>query len=522
MKTDLTRILLGVVCAVSLAQPAIAEKAASTRPNIVFLFSDDHAVQAIGAYGSKVNETPNIDRIAEAGALFRRNYCANSICSPSRACVLTGKHSHMNGVTRWQKFDGSQFTFPKALQKAGYATGMFGKWHLGSKPTGFDEWMVYPAQGHYYNPDYRTPEGNKKIQGYCVEITTGLALDFIKRHKGADKPFLLMCQFKAPHRTWMPGPKYLHKYDDVTIPEPATLFDDYKGRLSLASKQRMEIDRHMHMGYDLKVPTPNEGRWGRIFDYKRMTPAQRKAWDAAYGPKNKAFKEAHLTGRALVKWKYQRYMKDYLRCIAAVDDNVGRILDYLKAEGLDKNTIVVYSADQGFYTGEHGWFDKRWMYEESYRMPFMMKWPGVIKPGTEVEKLTQNIDFGPTFLDAAGLPVPAEVQGRSMLPILKDPKAPWRDALYYHYYDHGGEHQVPRHEGVSTGRYKLIHYYTTDEWELFDREKDPHELLSVYGDPAYAKIRKELEGKLEDLKKLYNAPPVKTGPAAWAGKGKKK
>ncbi len=519
MKTDPFRAILGVICAASFAQIAIAEDAATSRPNIVFLFSDDHAVQAIGAFGSKVNKTPNIDRIAEGGALFPRNYCANSICSPSRACVLTGKHSHINGVTRWQEFDGSQFTFPKALQKAGYSTAIYGKWHLRSKPTGFDEWMVYQGQGHYYNPDYRTPKGPKRITGYSVEVTTDRALDFIKRHKDDGKPFLVMCQYKAPHRTWMPGPKYLHKYDDVTIPEPSTLFDDYKGRTSLPSKQRMEIDRHMRMDYDLKVPN---AKGKGIFDHNRMTPGQRKQWDAAYGPKNKAFKEAHLTGRDLVKWKYQRYMKDYLRCIAAVDDNVGRVLDYLKAEGLDKNTIVVYSSDQGFYTGEHGWFDKRWMYEESYRMPLVMRWPGVIKPGTVVNKLTQNIDFGPTFLEAAGVSVPEDVQGRSMVPILENPDAPWRDALYYHYYDHGGEHQVPRHYGVSTDRYKLIHYYTSDEWELFDREKDPHELRSVYDDASYAEVRKELEAKLKELQKLYKTPPVKVGPAAGGGKPKKK
>ena len=509
MHTQSFRVFLGAVCAVSLAQPLLAKDAAKTesRPNIVFLFSDDHAVRAISAYANAVNKTPNIDRIAEQGALFVRNYCANSICSPSRACVLTGKHSHLNGVTRWQKFNGGQFTFPKALQKAGYATGMFGKWHLTSDPTGFDEWMVFPAQGHYYNPDYRTPKGNKRIEGYCVDITTGLALDFLKRHKDADKPFLLMCQFKAPHRTWMPATRYLHLYDDVTIPEPPTLFDDYKTR-PFAAKQRMEIDRHMHMGYDLKVPTPSEKRWGRIFDHQRMTPAQRKAWDEAYGPKNKKFKEAHLTGRALVKWKYQRYMKDYLRCIAAVDENVGRILDYLKEQGLDKNTIVVYSSDQGFYTGEHGWFDKRWMYEESYRMPFMLRWPGVVEPGTVIDKLIQNIDFAPTFLEAAGLPAPAEVQGRSLVPILKNPKAPWRDALYYHYYDHGGEHQVPRHYGVSTARYKLLRFYTPGQegWELYDREKDPHELRNVYDDPAYAETVKMMKKKLEEVKKLYKAP----------------
>jgi len=486
-------------------------------PNIIFMFADDHAVQAISAFGSKINKTPNIDRIAENGAKFTRNFCANSICSPSRACVITGKHSHMNGVTEWQKFDGSQFTFPKALQAAGYSTGIFGKWHLGSNPTGFDEWMVYPGQGHYYNPVYRTPQGNKKITGYSVDVTTDQALGFLQRSKDSGKPFLLMCQFKAPHRTWMPATRFLHKYDDVTIPEPDTLFDDYSDRASPAAKHRMGIDKHMRMSYDLKVPN---AKGKGIYDHGRMTPEQRAAWDAAYGPKNKAFKDANLKGKELVKWKYQRYIKDYLRCIAAVDENVGRILDFLKENGLDKNTIVVYSADQGFYLGEHGWFDKRWMYEESFRMPLIISWPGVIKPGTTISQLTQNIDFAPTFLEAAGLPVPAEIQGVSLIPLFKDPKAPWRDALYYHYYNHGGnkiqprgEHGVPRHCGVRTERYKLIQYYTTGEWELFDLKNDPEELHSEYDNPEYAAIRKELKSKLDKLVKQYDAPIVEVGKA---------
>ncbi len=487
------------------------------RPNILFIFSDDHAVQAISTFGSRINQTPNIDRIAEQGARFTRTFCANSICSPSRACVLTGKHSHMNGVTEWQKFDGSQFTFPKTLQAAGYHTGIFGKWHLKSDPTGFDEWMVYYGQGHYYNPDYKTPEGKKRINGYSVDATTDLALDFIKRNRGSGKPFVAMCQYKAPHRTWMPATRYLKKYDDVTIPEPETLFDDYSARATPAAKHRMGIDKHMRMPYDLKVPN---AKGGGIYDHNRMTPKQRTAWDAAYDPKNKAFKEASLSGKELVKWKYQRYIKDYLRCIAAVDENIGRILDYLKAEGLDKNTIVVYSSDQGFYLGEHGWFDKRWMYEESFRMPLVMSWPGVIKPGTTISQLTQNIDFAPTFIEAAGLPVPDEIQGLSLLPLFADASAPWRDALYYHYYNHGGnqlqprgEHGVPRHHGVRTERYKLIQYYTTGEWELFDLEKDPQEMHSEYDNPEYAPIKKELNLKLDAIIKQYKAPVVEIGKA---------
>ncbi len=488
----------------ALALPAWAGagKTPARRPNIVFLFTDDHAYQAIGAYGSKVNQTPNIDRIAREGALFRNNFCANSICGPSRACILTGKHSHINGFLRNSiVFDGSQVTFPKLLQSAGYTTAIYGKWHLESDPTGFDEWMVYPGQGRYYNPDYSTPEGTRRIEGYSVEITTDLALDFLQRNKDSAKPFLLMCQYKAPHRGWIPGPKYLHKYDDVTFPEPETLFDDYKGRATPASKQEMEIDRHMEMGIDLKVPIDACPEWGR------MTEAQQKDFAAAYEAENEAFQKANLQGKDLVRWKYQRYMRDYLRCVAAVDDNIGRLLDYLEQSGLDDNTIVVYSSDQGFYLGEHGWFDKRWMYEESFRMPLVMRWPGKIKPGTEVKELTQNIDFAPTFLEAARIEPPQEIQGESLLPLVTGRGAKhWRKSLYYHYYEYPGWHSVAKHYGVRTERYKLIHYYTCGEWELFDLKKDPHEMTSVYGRPEYAKVQKKLEAELARLRKFYKVP----------------
>jgi arylsulfatase A-like enzyme len=480
------------------------ESISAKPPHIVFLFSDAHAIQAISAYGSKINKTPNIDRIANEGAIFLRNYCANSICAPSRACVLTGKHSHMNGQrTNFDTFDGAQQTFPKLLQKKGYTTAIFGKWHLKTNPTGFDEWMIYPGQGVYYNPDYITPDGKKKIHGYAVEVTTNLALDYLKRNKDG-KPFLLMCQFKAPHRNWMPGPKYLHMYDDVTIPEPETLFDDYKGREKPASRHRMGIDNDMTFYYDLKVPQKH-GRYDGLMKsfMHRMTPDQLAAWKKAYDPKNKIFMESHLEGKDLVRWKYQRYVKDYLRCVAAVDDNVGRILDYLHESGLDKNTIVVYSSDQGFYLGEHGWFDKRWMYEESFRMPLLMRWPGKIKPGTKIDKLTQNIDFAPTLLEAAGANVPKDIQGKSLLPLLSGKDVDWRKSLYYHYYEEGGGHGVTRQYGVRTANYKLIHYYAYNKWELFDMKKDPHEMKNLYKNPEYMKIRKDLEAELARLERLY-------------------
>jgi N-acetylglucosamine-6-sulfatase len=332
------------------------------QPNILFIFSDDHAVRAISAYGDSLNRTPNIDRIASEGVLFRNNFCANSICAPSRACVLTGKHSHANGLrTNRDRFDGTQTTFPKLLQAAGYRTAIVGKWHLQSDPVGFDYWEIYPGQGSYYNPEYKTAQGLRKTTGYSVELTTDRAVAWMREQSKTPEPFLLMCQFKAPHRTWAPGPKHLDLYADTTFPLPDTFYDTYKGRASPAARHRMGIREHMRMDYDLKVPArPDE----KVHEVVRMTPEQRATWDRAFGPRNAAFKKAGLKGRALAEWKYQRYIKNYLRCVAAVDDGVGRLLDELERLGLDDNTIVVYSSDQGFFLGEHGWFDKRWMYEE--------------------------------------------------------------------------------------------------------------------------------------------------------------
>ncbi len=494
-----------ILLAAAALLPALAS-AEPARPNIVFIFADDHALQAISAYnyrGRSLNQTPNIDRIAKEGAIFRNNFCANSICSPSRATVLTGKHSHLNGVTTWEKFDGSQFTFAKALQAAGYTTAIFGKWHLTSDPTGFDEWMVHPGQGSYHNPDFITPQGNKRIPGYATDVTTDLSLDFIKRHKEQGKPFLVMCQYKAPHRTWQPPATEAGRRTAGNFAEPPNLFDTYEGRGKPVARHLMGIDRHMKMDYDLKVPVEKSNEWAR------MSETQREAYHHFYDEENKVFLEAKLTGQELVRWKYQRYLRDYLSCVDAIDSNVGRILDFLKESGLDKNTLVVYSSDQGFFLGEHGWFDKRWMYEESFRMPLLMRWPGHVEPGTEIGQLTQNIDFAPTFLAAAGLPVPQEVQGRSLLPLLAKEPVIWRDALYYHYYDGPGEHGVAKHYGVRTERYKLIRFYADDAWELYDLEKDPYEMHSVYDDPEYAKIREELTAKLDALKKEY-ADPIRT------------
>lgn len=480
-----------------------------TRPNILVIFSDDHACAAIGAYGSRINETPNIDRIAREGAVFLNNTCCNSICAPSRAAVLTGKHSHANGQrTNLDTFDGSQATFPKMLQQAGYQTALIGKWHLRSDPTGFDHWDILPGQGEYYNPDFISPEGKRTLYGYNTDVVTDLSIRWMQEQRDQSKPFLLMCQYKAPHRTWLPNIKHLDLYEDVDIPEPPNLFDDYSGRTSSLAKNEATIERHMYMAYDLQVPPPKEAKdaeYSRGNALGRMSPAQRRAWDAAFGPRNEAFKKANLQGKDLVRWKYQRYIKNYLRCIASIDENVGRLLDYLEWSGQLDNTLVVYASDQGFYLGEHGIYDKRWMYEESLRMPLVVRWPGTIPAGTRVEALTQNIDFAPTFLEAAGITPPAEMQGRGLVPLMRDPASPWRDAIYYHYYE-VGEHGVPKHDGVRTARYKLIHFYDADEWEFFDLEKDPNEMRSVYEDPAHAQQVAELKATLQRLRTEYKVP----------------
>ena len=488
--------------------------ARAKQPNIVFLFTDDHAVQSIGAYGSKINQTPNLDRLADEGVVFLNSFCANSICGPSRACILTGKHSHKNGFRQnGDRFDGKQVTFPKLLQQAGYQTAMIGKWHLSSDPTGFDHWEILPGQGSYYNPDLYSAKGKKRYEGYVTDIITDLALDWLKQ-RDSDKPFLLMCQQKAPHRIWAPNIKYLNKYDDITIPEPNTLFDNYENRSPTLKENIMSIDTHFYYDYDLKVPqhVPFASKRERKLknrEYARMNKTQKAAWDAAYQPKNEAFLKTPPKGKDLVRWKYQRYIKDYLRCIDSVDENVGRVLDFLKANGLEENTIVVYSSDQGFYLGEHGWYDKRWMFEESLKMPLIVRWPGVIKAGVKNKNLVQNIDYAPTFLQAAGADIPSDIQGRSMVPIMKNPNASWRDAIYYHYYEHGGEHNVPRHEGVRDNRYKLINFYSNDGLNLFDLEKDPNEMFNVAQNPEYYNVLQELKNKLQLARKQYDLPPLK-------------
>ena len=469
------RGLLGAVC-VTAAGP----------PNIVWMFSDDHAYQAIGAYGGRLekeNLTPHIDRIAREGMVFDRAYVANSICAPSRATLLTGKHSHLNGKhTNGGRFNHDQQQFQKILQKSGYQTAMIGKIHLAGMMQGFDYWEVLPGQGQYVNPRFITEQGQTQYKGHSTDVITDRALKWLETGLDTSKPFMLMVHYKAAHRRWTPAERFVKPFSTRTFAEPENLLDDYSGRGAAALNQKMTIARHMSMGADLKVG-------------KR--------------PDRRAYLEGkEREGDEMTRWKYQAYMQDYLACVAGIDENVGRILKYLEDQGLDKNTVVLYSSDQGFYLGEHGWFDKRFMYEESFRTPLLARWPGIIKPGSRNDDLVQNIDFAETFLDIAGAPIPADMQGKSLVPLLRGKTpADWRSSLYYHYYE-GGGHGVPRHEGVTTKRYKLIRFYSkTDEaWELYDLKRDPREMASVHDNPEYEMIRETLHKELAALKNTYGVP----------------
>lgn len=482
---------------------------AAEQPNIVFIFTDDHCEQALSAYDPARITTPNMDRIASAGMRFQRCYVTNAICGPSRAVIQTGKYSHLNGFVRnGNRFNGDQQTFPKLLQSAGYQTAVIGKWHLATTPQGFDYYDVLKGQGPYYNPPMLT--ANEKGEpvshphtGYTTDIITDKTLDWLKGQRDPDRPFMVMCQHKAPHRNWMPGPKYLNWLDDQHIPEPDTFLDDYSGRTQAASKQTMTIRKHLNPR-DLKL----EG-------HGTMNAEQTKVWDAAYGPKNEAFRKAepNMSESEILSWKYQRYVKDYLRCVKSVDDGIGRVLDYLDESGLAENTVVIYSSDQGWYLGEHGWFDKRWMYEESLKTPLLVRWPNKVAAGTVNDDIVSNLDFAETFLDIAQTDVPADMQGRSLVPILtgNTPKD-WRKSFYYHYYENPGGHNVARHYGVTTGTHKLIHYYalegqTIDDWEMFDLKNDPNELKSIYGDPAHKELQETLMAELTRLRTFYQVTP---------------
>jgi len=485
--------------------------AAAERPNIVLIFSDDHAYQAISAYGDprRLIDTPNIDRIAREGMRFDRCLVPNSICGPSRATVLTGTYNHINGFVNnagGARFDSSQATFPKLLQAAGYQTAMIGKWHLGSDPTGFDFWQVLPGQGVYYNPPMIRNGERVATRGYVTDIIGDVTLDWLKQ-RDRSKPFLLMTQHKAPHRPWAPALRHLDHDGGRVYPEPATLFDDYAGRGLAERDQDMTIDRTMTMDKDMKFAIPAD-----------LPPELHAAWNAYYGPRNAAFTANPPTGRDLVRWKYQRYLHDYLGTIRAVDENVGRVLDYLEREGLTENTIVIYASDQGFFLGEHGWFDKRWIFEESVRTPLIVRWPGVTAAGSVNRNLVSTVDFAQTFLDAAGVAAADRMQGRSFKSLLAGATpADWRKSFYYGYYEYPDPHRVRPHEGVVTDRYKLVRFFGTGEdyTELFDLQTDPQELRDVARDPAYAATFKELEAELGRLRAELKVPA--TIPPAWMG-----
>jgi arylsulfatase A-like enzyme len=482
--------------------------------------SDDHAYQAISAYDNKLIETPNIDRIAKMGMLFTQASVTNSICAPSRATILTGKHSHLNGkIDNHFPFDTTNVTFPQLLQNAGYQTAMFGKLHFGNNPKGFDQFKILPGQGSYYNPEFITKkEGNIKVEGYVTDIVTDMTLDWLQKERKADQPFMLMYLHKSPHRPWLMAERHMEEFTNRTFPEPETLFDDYSGRTSPAGEAEMNILKDMGWSGDNKLNPAvmkqlgiaDVGGYDSIrykSEFARFTPAQAANFKKYYGPIEEEFVKNYpsMTDADKMRWKYQRYMQDYLGTIKAVDENVGRLLDYLEANKLMENTIIVYTSDQGFYLGEHGWYDKRFIYDESFKTPLLVAWPGRTKSGTRSDALVQNLDFAQTFLEAAGVKAPTDMQGESMIPLLTGKTEKWtRDAVYYHYYEYPAEHMVNRHYAIVTKEYKLIHYYfVEDQWELIDRIKDPMELKNVYDDPAYAAVKKDLHTRLDALRVKY-------------------
>ncbi len=502
----------------------VAEPEKSERPNILFVMSDDHAYQAVSAYFDDLMQTPNIDRLANEGAIFTRATVTNSICAPSRAVMLTGTHSFVNGkVDNHLPFNWDQPLFPKLLQENGYQTAMIGKIHLDGIPKGFDFSMVLPGQGHYFNPVFLIEGEEIIIEGHVTDIITDRTLEWLKNDRDPDKPFCVLYHHKAPHREWEPAERHFRAYTQKTFREPATLFDDYEGRGTAAKTAEMNILLHKNWAGDSKLfpetmeklgiePTvigPNE----RSFDLEtlertigRYNEEQLAAWKEVYGQINEDFIRDYpsMSQEDLMRWRYQRYMQDYLGTIAGIDENLGRVLDYLDEAGLADNTIVVYTSDQGFYLGEHGWFDKRFMYEESFRTPLLIRYPKEIKPGTQIDKLVQNLDFAPTFLDYTGVEIPEVMQGRSFRQLLNGESQQWRDAVYYTYYEYPSIHMVKRHYGVATKRYKLMHfYYDIDEWELYDLETDPMEMRNVYDDPAYADVRAMMHKRLDELRDYY-------------------
>jgi arylsulfatase A-like enzyme len=480
---------------------------AQQRPNILFIFSDDHAAHAISAYGSKVNETPNLDRLAAAGVRFANSFVTNSVCTPSRATLLTGQYSHKNGVPVFNKFDGSRDHVAKQLQAGGYHTGVIGKWHLGSDPTGFDRWIVLPGQGVYWNPRFLTPRGALTIAGHVTDITGDLGVEFL-RTRPRDKPFFLMLHHKAPHREWEPDERHKLAFKGRMIPEPDTLWDDYRTRPAALPENEQTVARDLTRR-DLKLAPPAS-----------LVGAERNAW-LNVKPTEVVVDGKTLTGRELARWKYQRYMQDYLACVQGVDDNVGKVLDYLDEAGLAANTIVFYSSDNGWYLGDLGLYDKRFMYEPGLHMPLIARGPGV-KAGLVPEQLVANIDLAPTFLDLAGLPMPDSMQGRSIAPLLRgETPANWRTSVYYRYYHDPGHHNTRAHYGVRTATHKLIHYWTKDAYELFDLTRDPTEQHNLLFDPAEASRPEnaatfaELKEEIARLQRQCQDDGLYADPATW-------
>ncbi len=487
------------------------------RYNIVYIMTDDHTAQMLSAYDTRYASTPNLDRLAEGnGVKFNNSFVANSLSGPSRACMITGKHSHGNGFydnESGRPFDGSQPTFPKYLQSVGYQTALFGKWHLISNPTGFDTWRIVPEQGDYYNPRFINQDGSRSVEhGYLTNLITDYSLDWLENQRDKSKPFALLIHHKAQHRNWMADTCNLKLYEDKVFPLPETFYDDYAGRPAAeAAEMRIASAHDMDIIYDLKMLHPDSvTRLKKTYEafVGRMDPEQRKAWDDFYNPIIKEFYDSKLEGKELAEWKFQRYIRDYLKTLKSLDDNVGRVLDYLEENNLMDSTLVVYTSDQGFYMGEHGWFDKRFMYEESFNTPLLMHLPKGLEAKGEINEMVQNIDYAPTFMEIAGANIPDDIHGKSILPILRgEHPEDWRDALYYHYYEYPAEHRVKRHYGVRTDRYKLMHFYNDiDVWELYDLQEDPNELNNLYGKPGTEELTKQLKAKLLELQEQYDDP----------------
>jgi len=505
MKRPILSVAATLICSAALSQK-------TSRPNIVFIMTDDHSYQTLSSYDNRFIETPNIDRIAKEGVKFTNSFVANSISGPSRACMLTGKFSHKNGMTtNATRFDSTQITFPKLLNSAGYETAIIGKWHLKSEPAGFDKWEVLVGQGHYYNPIFIVPEGRVTREGYSTNVITDLSLNWLKNERDTTKPFCLLIHHKAPHRNWMPDTAHIDLFEDRVFELPSTFYDDYRGRKA-ASLQEMRIaGDEMDLAFDLKLNSPEiktRLKENLTFALRRLDSSSTASWNRVYDSVLCDFLTKRAVGRELAEWKYQRYIKDYLKCIKSVDDNVGRVLDYLKESGLDSNTVVIYTSDQGFFMGEHGWFDKRFMYEESFRTPLLIRLPlkDGRRGGVVVDKMVQNIDYAPTILDIAGVEAVKEMQGVSFLPLMEGKRVRgWRESIYYQFFEFPAEHSVRKHYGVRDKRYKLIRFYGHDvnEWELYDLKKDTLEISNVYNNSAYRSVRKRLHRELERLRVLY-------------------